>query len=216
MPTTWSSPMRRMPFTPLELRPMGRASDSLKRMAMPRAVESTSSSPGLVTTTSTSSSPSRSLMAMMPPFIGRLYASRGVFFTRPRAVAMTRKWSADVEVADRAAVGDLLALGEVQQVDHGPAAAVAGQLRQVVDLAPVDLALVGEEEQIGVRAGDEEVLDGVFFFGLGAVEALAAAVLGPVGRGGRPLDVAVAADRDHHGLFGDEVFEVDDRRFLRR
>ena len=86
-----------------------------------------------------------------------------------------------VEIADGAAVGDLLALGEVQQVDHRPAAAVAGQLRQVVDLAPIDLARVGEEQQVGVRAGDEQVLDRVFFLGLGPGEPLAAAVLGPVG-----------------------------------
>jgi hypothetical protein len=59
-------------LTPDVLRPIGRASDSLKRMAMPLAVASTTSSPGLVTTTSTSSSSSRSLMAMMPPFLGRL------------------------------------------------------------------------------------------------------------------------------------------------
>ena len=58
-------------------------------------------------------------------------------------------------------------------------------------------------------AGDEEVLDRVLFFGLGAGEPLAAAVLGPVGRGRRPLDVAVAADRDDHRLFGDQVFQVD-------
>ena len=50
---------------------MERASDSLKRMAMPPAVERTNSSPDLVTTTSTSSSPSRSLMAMIPLRNGR-------------------------------------------------------------------------------------------------------------------------------------------------
>ena len=93
MPTTRSSPMRRMPFTPLELRPMGRASDSLKRMAMPRAVESTSSSPGLVTTTSTSSSPSRSLMAMMPLFMRPAVGLQRGLLHQPAAVAMTRKWS---------------------------------------------------------------------------------------------------------------------------
>ena len=71
---------------------------------------------------------------------------------------------------------------QVEQVDHRPAAAVAAQLRQVVDLSPVDLALVREEHQVRVRAGDEEVLDRVFLFGLGAGQALAAAVLGAVGR----------------------------------
>ncbi len=146
---------------------------------------------------------------MMPALHGPAVGLQGGLLHQPPRGGHDEEVVAHGEVADGAAVGDLLALGEVQQVDHGPAAAVAGQLRQVVDLAPVDLALGGEEEQVGVRAGDEEVLDGVFLFGLGAGEALAAAVLGPVGRGGSPLDVAVAADGDHHGLFGDEVFEVE-------
>ena len=34
-------------------------------------------------------------------------------------------------------------------------------LRDVVDLQPVELAAVGEAEQVGVRRGDEEVLDEV-------------------------------------------------------
>ena len=46
-----------------------------------------------------------------------------------------------VEVADGAAVGDLFAFGEVEQVDDRPALAFARELRQVVDLLPVDLAL---------------------------------------------------------------------------
>ena len=39
----------------------------------------------------------------------------------------------------------------------------AAHLRDVVDLQPVQLAAVGEAEQIGVRGGDEEVLDEVVF-----------------------------------------------------
>ena len=148
-------------------------------------------------------------MAMMPLRSGRLYCFQRRLFHQAAGGGHDQEVVGLIEVADRPAVGDLLALGQVQQIDHGPAAAVAGQLRQVVDLAPIDLALVGEEEQIGVRAGDEEVLDRVLLFGLGPFEPLAAAMLGPIGRGRRPLDVAVAADRDHHGLFGDEVFQVD-------
>ncbi len=96
-----------------------------------------------------------------------------------------------VEVADRAAVGDLFALGQIQQIDDRPAVALARQLRQVVDLLPVDLALVGEEQQVVVRAGDEQVLDRIVLVGLGALEPLAAAALGAIGAGRGPLDVAV-------------------------
>ena len=175
MPTTVSSPTSLMPFTPLLLRPIGRASDCLKRIAMPCAVASTNSSPGLATTTSTSASPSRSLMAMMPVFIGRLYAASGVFFTSPRAVAITRIVVGLVEIAHRPAVGDLLALGQIQQIHDRAASRVAGQLRQIVHLAPVDLPLVREEHQVGVRAGDEEMLDRVFLVRFCADQALAAA-----------------------------------------
>ena len=72
------------------------------------------------------------------------------------------------EIADGQAIGDLFALGQVQQIDDRPAAALAAELRQVVDLLPVDLAVVGEEQQIIVRAGDEQVLDRIFFLGLRA------------------------------------------------
>ena len=148
---------------------------------MPWAVARTTSSPGLVTTTSTSSSSSRSLMAMIPPVFGRLYSSSGVFFTRPLRVAIIRKWPGRSKSRTGAAVGDLLAFRQVQQIDDRPALALAAQLRQVVDLLPVDAALVREEQQIGVRAGHEQVLDRVLFFGLGADDPLAAAALGPVG-----------------------------------
>ena len=52
---------------------------------------------------------------------------------------------------------------ERQHVGDGPARAGAAHLRDVVDLQPVDLPAVGEAQQIGVRRGDEEVLDEVVF-----------------------------------------------------
>ena len=62
-----------MPFTPLVLRPMGRASDSAKRIAMPWAVASTTSSPGLVDDHVDDLVVfACSLMAIMPPRFGRL------------------------------------------------------------------------------------------------------------------------------------------------
>ena len=107
------------------------------------------------------------------------------------------------------AFGDFLAFGQVQQIHDRPPAAVALQLRQVIDLLPIDLALVREEQQIGVRAGDEQMLDRIFFLGLGAFQALAAAALGAIDADRRPLDVALVADRDDHRLFGDQVFQID-------
>ena len=117
-------------------------------------------------------------------------------------MAITRKWSgwSKSRTARQSVICSPFA--EVQQVDHRPAAGVAGQLRQVVDLPPIDLALVGEEQQVGVGAGDEEVLDRVFLFGLGPGQPLAAAALRAIDRSRRPLDVAVAADGDDHRLLG--------------
>ena len=50
-------------------------------------------------------------------------------------------------------------------------------LRDVVHLEPVELAAVGEAEQIGMRRGDEEMLDEIVFARVAAGDALAAAVL---------------------------------------
>ena len=137
-----SSLPRRMPLTPLVLRPIGRASDSLKRMAMPRAVERTISSPGLaITTTSTNSSSSFELDGDdAARSAAGCIAPAAVFFTRPLARGHDQIMVRQVEIADGPAVGDPLAFGEVEQVDDRPAAAVAAELRQIVDLLPIDFA----------------------------------------------------------------------------
>ena len=66
-------------------------------------------------------------------------------------------------------------------------------LGNLVHLEPVDLARVGEEQEIGVRRGDEQVLDDVLFLGLHPGHALAAAPLAAVGLDVRALDVARSA-----------------------
>ncbi len=98
---------------------------------------------------------------------------------------------------------------ERQHVGDRPAGAGAARLRDVVNLEPVQLAAVGEAEQIGVRRGDEEVLDEIVFAGVAAGDALAAAMLAAIGVQRQPLDVAVVADRDGVRLLGDQVLEVD-------
>ncbi len=76
-------------------------------------------------------------------------------------------------------------------------------------LQPVDLADGGEEEQVVVGRGDEEVLDVVLVFQLHAHDADAAAPLLPVRRDGQALHVAGARDRDDHVLLGDQVLELE-------
>ena len=64
------------------------------------------------------------------------------------------------------------------------------RVRQVVDLRAVDLAAVGEEEQVVVRRAHEEVLDVVLVLHAHAGHADAAAALLPVGGERERLDVA--------------------------
>ena len=97
-------------------------------------------------------------------------------------------------MAHRNDAGDLFLFLERQHVGDGPAGAGPAHLRDVVDLEPVELAAVGEAEQIGVRRGDEEVLDEIVLARVAAGDALAAAVLAAIGVERQPFDVAVVAD----------------------
>ena len=114
-----------------------------------------------------------------------------------------------VEISNGSTVGDFFALAQFEQIHHGPAAARSAQLRQIVNLQPVNPAEIGEEHQIGVGAGHEQMFDRIFFFGAGALEPLAAAPLRPIDAGGGAFDVTVVADGDDHGFFGDQVSDVD-------
>ena len=89
-----------------------------------------------------------------------------------------------------------------------PLGVAAGE-RQLVHLEPVHLADAGEEQQVVVRAGDEEVLDLVLLLEVHAGDADAAPLLLAVGGHGQALHVAGLGDGDRHLLLGDEVLEVD-------
>ena len=78
-----------------------------------------------------------------------------------------------------------------------------------VDLEPVDAAGVGEEQDVGVGGGEEELLDEILVARLHADAAGAAAALHAVDRDGRALQVAGVADGDGDLLVGDQVFEHD-------
>ncbi len=62
--------LRSMPHTPPVSRPVGRHSPSCQRAALPSSLARSSSSAPLVTVTSISSSPSPSLIALIPPARG--------------------------------------------------------------------------------------------------------------------------------------------------
>src|SRR5262249_17907094 len=105
--------------------------------------------------------------------------------------------------------GDLLAGLQVEQVDDCLPARGAASLRNFVDFGPVDFARGGEEQDVGVRRGDEQVLDEIFFLGGGADLPPTAAPLGAVEADGVALDVALVRDRDRHVLLDDHVLDRD-------
>ena len=105
--------------------------------------------------------------------------------------------------------GEFFVFLEFHEAGDGLAARGCGGFGQFVDFQPVDAALRGEEQDVAVRRGDEEMLDEIFFLGARADAALAAARLVAVGVRRGALDVAGVADGDEHVGVGDEVFELD-------
>ncbi len=118
--------------------------------------------------------------------------------------------------------GDGFALLQRQDVDQRLAARLRRRLRQPPDLFLVDLAARGEEQDRGVRRGDEQPRDEIFLARLHAGAAFAAALLRPISRQRHPLDVTGMRDGDHHVLALDQVlvfhlaFLVDDDGAARR
>src|SRR6267378_663222 len=114
-----------------------------------------------------------------------------------------------LEIARRDERGELLVFLEFNETRNGFAAGGRRRFRQFIDLQPVDAALRGEQQDVAVRRGDEQILDEIFFLRLRADAALAAARLVAVRVRGRPLDVARVAHGDQHLRVGDQVFELD-------
>ena len=81
----------------------------------------------------------------------------------------------------------------------------AAAFGQLVDLAGVGPALVGEEENVVQRAGKEQFDDLVFGAGGHALDAFAAAPLGAEGVRRHALDVGIGAEGDEHIGLGDQV-----------
>src|SRR6185437_10189483 len=114
-----------------------------------------------------------------------------------------------LEIADGDHRGELFALLEANNaIDRFPARGRGG-FGNFVDLQPIDAPLRGEEQDVAVRGGNEEVLDEIVFAGSRADAPLAAAGLMAVGFDRRALDVARVADGDGHFLVFDQVLELD-------
>ncbi len=84
-----------------------------------------------------------------------------------------------------------------------------GGVGNVVNLQPVHAALVGEDQQVGVRGGDDQVLDHVFGARRHADAAFAAARLAAIGVDGGALEIAAARHGDRDVFHLHQVFELD-------
>src|SRR6266536_1491399 len=111
------------------------------------------------------------------------------------------------ELANRDHARDLLARRQADQVDDGLAFARRRGVGDLMDFQFIDLPLVGEEHQIAVGRGDEDVRDDVLRPRAHAPAPGPAAPLRFIHRQRRALDVARKCQRDHHVLVGYQVFE---------
>src|ERR1035437_6702564 len=98
---------------------------------------------------------------------------------------------------------------QVDQVRDMLALADGGGVRNLVDLEPIHAALVGEDQQVAVGGGHDQVLEEILGARAHADAALAAARLPAVGIDGRALEIAAVGRGDGHVLDGHQVFQAD-------
>src|SRR5262252_3636795 len=111
------------------------------------------------------------------------------------------------ELANRDHARDLLARRQADQVDDGLAFARRRGVGDFVDFQFIDLPLVGEDHQVAVGRGDEDVRDDVLRPRAHAPAPGPPAPLRFIHRQRRALDVTRMCQRDHHVLVGYQVFE---------
>ena len=111
-----------------------------------------------------------------------------------------------LEFLDRQHRADPFAVLQRQQIDDGLAARAAARLRQLVNLQPVQLAVIRKAQQRVVRIRDEQLIDEIFIFDSSRSLAAAAAALCLI-RGNRLcLGVATMRQRHDHVFRSNEIF----------
>ena len=130
------------------------------------------------------------------------------------------------DALDNAAAGDkdhVLVVGKFPDGEHGRDLLAGLDLQEVYDVLPlcgaaglgdlvslelVDLAVVGEEQDIVMGGGREDIAHKVLLAGGHGVDAAAAAALGAVSRGGHALDIARVGEGIGRVLLLNEVLNV--------
>ncbi len=111
-----------------------------------------------------------------------------------------------IEFFNRQHHGNFFAGLKRPDVHQGLAARGAAALRNFPDLQPIHAATIGERKDHVVGIGNEKLVDPVVFFRGGCLLATAATPLRAVFGKGLAFDVARMRKRDHHVLWGDQVF----------
>ena len=155
-----------------------------------------------------SSSPSSTPIAMMPRDSGLSNSVSSHFLITPNFVTITMYLIGHEFLHRQEGLHGLVRL-EVDQVGDVLAFADGGGVGNLVNLEPVDPALVGEDQQVGVGGGDEEVFDEILGARAHADAAFAAARLAAIGIDGGALQVAAVRDGDGDVFHCDQVFETD-------
>src|SRR3569832_841168 len=111
--------------------------------------------------------------------------------------------------ADRQNGGDALAFLQRQQIYDCVASRIAAGLRQLIDFFPIHLAAIGEAQNGVVSAGDQQLVDEVFFLHRRRRFAAAAAFLRAVFGERLSFGITAVRQRHHHVFFGDQIFETE-------
>ena len=126
----------------------------------------------------------------------------------PNFVTITMNWSGTELVHRQKRLDGLIRL-QADQVRNVFPFADSGGIGNFVNLEPVDAAFVGEDQQVIVRRGDEEILDEILRARAHADAALAAARLPAIGVDRGAFQIAAVGDGDGHVFDRDQIFEAD-------
>ena len=144
----------------------------------------------------------------MPRAIGLSNSVSSHFLMTPCLVTITMNWSR-LELANREEALDGFARLKVNEVREVLAFADGRRVGDLVDLQPVDAAVVGENQQVVVGGGDKEVLDEILAARSHADAAFATTRLAPVGVDRGALQITAVRDGNGHVFDGHQIFETD-------